>query len=1169
MEGPEDSLGSCLVQWVRSFDGAGKAETLVNLTDGLALWTILHEVDANYFSGALPEPDVNSSSDWTRKWQNIKHVERQVAIYYRDVCNGLEDVNADAVPNLKAIAASSSVQELEKLIMVIIRAAMASPESNQKMAQRLMGLGRENAMIIASHLRQMVDSESGESQPVSRDESAYKSEQEMPGETKQSNGTSHRGVLYQDPSLEREEELLRAQATIDKLQASQAAAQLQLQELRQDKERLQEAFDVYRSEIDAKGRKSGGDDAFKKLQRQADNDKAYIEDLESRLQSSRSKMDNYERQLQRQKDESEAGQQLRDEMQMLKADNEDLHQKIKANENLKKKIQTLQEQEKANVQLREEVKQANDKLEDLDRLKQLQASLEKEIIEKKGLIRNQEYQINELTTTRKHAEYDARVLAQKLSEARERHDRDHSAIEELREKLRDSSLDDATITQEEEANAEEDMTATPNPGRKSEIPKDDETKHLSEKLTMLEQQLEAADARLKQASERNAALEEKQQSLDTDSEARQNMQQQVKEREATIAALRKELEAAPKQKPDGPTLPHDVASLQRENHLMATAWYDMATRLQNNGVSLGRRRQEPKSWIGKQRALVGPGSGLNPYTSTRRRTRPPNSLQYSRTANSALEHYKMDTLPKELYMALVDFIPRPSDLQALCLTNKALREVAMPRLYKAVELVDGGPEHPLEGGVGFFRPNHPGHPYVRRLTIDSSQDKCESLQYFVRLALQLLPRDSLEAISIWKIPLDEITFTLLCTQHSALQQIELGRFEFGPSPILKSSLCSDDWLSKLNEIDIPGRLGSLTDLAGYQYMIRHAPKLSSLMLRGTYLVHEKGETVSQDFDEDGYLLTTSLLSRLRGDQTRRLNLVDLLLDSLNFESANDTLAEVIDFAQLRRLDLFRCIGSEQLLSHIASNFRSGTSNLTVVVTDFDEVNPQILEGFLRSWTGLNTLRITTGSAPTSFDCGCLSGHVKTLEPLAISLGAPTGRASDGVLVSSSLPAFLSKECTALYQLGVALPSIEVLHKSSDEMGSFGRAIESLLGISELEVLRIYTWPEPGDKFFAGFENKGLQEHYYREAYLERLDKFTSQLMNFMERQVERSKIPMICFGDQEWTAIYSGEEPFALSPTCYVPAVQTGICNSTRTIAIRTSLSEAKYLDRDAHFILN
>ncbi|KAF2767538.1 hypothetical protein EJ03DRAFT_275972 [Teratosphaeria nubilosa] len=52
--------------------------------------------------------------------------------------------------------------------------------------------------------------------------------------------------------------------------------------------------------------------------------------------------------------------------------------------------------------------------------------------------------------------------------------------------------------------------------------------------------------------------------------------------------------------------PADIATLQRENHLISTAWYDLSSRLQNNGVSLGRRRPEPRSWIGKQRALVGP-----------------------------------------------------------------------------------------------------------------------------------------------------------------------------------------------------------------------------------------------------------------------------------------------------------------------------------------------------------------------------------------------------------------------------------------------------------------------------------------------------------------------------------------------------------------------------------
>jgi protein HOOK3 len=574
----------------------------------MGLWSILGEIDADYFAGSLPEPDVNNSSDWTRKWQNLKHVERQVAMYYRDICNGQEALDTDSTPDLKAVAAQASVSDLEKLIMLIIRAAMASPKSNQKMAQRLMSLGRDNALVIATELRNMEDADYAESEPVSRDESAYQSEQDVPEDSKSNGLKRSGGGIYQDPLLEREEELLRAQATIDQLEASQTAAQNQLQELRQDKERLQEAFDAYRSEIEAKGRKAGSDDAFKKLQRQTDNDRAYIEDLEGQLQSSRSTMDNYERQLQRQKEDGESGQKLRDEMQLLRADNEDLNQKIKANENLKKKIQTLQDQEKANVTLREDVKQANEKLEDFDRLRQLQAGLEKEIIEKKGLIRNQEYQINELTTTRKHAEHDARVLAQKLSEARERHERDHDAMEELRAKLRDSNLDDTTTTQDIETPLEKDQIATPDPERKPMTSKTDDSAHLNEKLAMLEQQLEAADARLKQASERNATLEERQHDLDSSTDGRQKADRRILEHESIIASLRKELEAASKQRSDIPIASQDLATLQRENHLMATAWYDLSTRLQNNGISLGRRRQEPKSWIGKQRALVGPGS---------------------------------------------------------------------------------------------------------------------------------------------------------------------------------------------------------------------------------------------------------------------------------------------------------------------------------------------------------------------------------------------------------------------------------------------------------------------------------------------------------------------------------------------------------------------------------
>jgi protein HOOK3 len=598
-----DLLGDSLLQWVRSFEGVGDVKQWRDLSDGRALWTILQDVDSDYFTGALPEPDLSPSDDWTRRWQNLKHVDKQVSLYYRDICNGQEQHGANR-PDLKAIAADSSVQDLERLLMAIIRSAMTSPESNQRMAPRLMGLGRERAMAIAGELRAMEDSETvEESEPVSREESAYQSEAEVSEEGKPKGN----GGLYSDPLLEREEELLQAQATIDKLQANHAAAQRQLQELRQDKDRLQEAFDAYRDDIDSRGKKAdGGGDAVKKLQRQADNDRAYIDDLEAQLQTSRNAVEKYERQIQKFRDDAEAGQKLRDDLQMLRAENEDLTQKIRANENLKKKIQALQEQERLNGVLHDELKTANEKLEKLEQMKQIQTSLEKEIIEKRGLIRNQEYQINELGTMRKHAVYDSGILAQKLEAARERHERDHDAIEELRQKLQDHNLDDEDVVPKKDMNRE--ITASEEEPRRPT--KTDESKHWAEKVELLEKQLAASDTRLKQAAERTDALEEEKRNLQGNDTERLKAQQLAQDQETRISELRKQLDAASKQPQTAAALTPDMATLQRENRLIASAWYDVTSRLQNNGVSLQRRKQEPKSWIGKQRTLVGPGSSM-------------------------------------------------------------------------------------------------------------------------------------------------------------------------------------------------------------------------------------------------------------------------------------------------------------------------------------------------------------------------------------------------------------------------------------------------------------------------------------------------------------------------------------------------------------------------------
>lgn len=86
----------------------------------------------------------------------------------------------------------------------------------------------------------------------------------------------------------------------------------------------------------------------------------------------------------------------------------------------------------------------------------------------------------------------------------------------------------------------------------------------------------------------------------------------MNDREAKIADLEKQLTEAraekEKEKPVVLTDDKTFKALQTENQLMTSAWYDLTSRLQHNNVTIGRRRESPKSWLGKQRAAVGLGS---------------------------------------------------------------------------------------------------------------------------------------------------------------------------------------------------------------------------------------------------------------------------------------------------------------------------------------------------------------------------------------------------------------------------------------------------------------------------------------------------------------------------------------------------------------------------------
>jgi hypothetical protein len=78
---------------------------------------------------------------------------------------------------------------------------------------------------------------------------------------------------------------------------------------------------------------------------------------------------------------------------------------------------------------------------------------------------------------------------------------------------------------------------------------------------------------------------------------------------AAAAAMTQPAPTTASAQPD-PALNLRITNLERENKLVASAWYDITSRLQSNTVILSRRAEPPRSWLGRQRAAVGQVGGL-------------------------------------------------------------------------------------------------------------------------------------------------------------------------------------------------------------------------------------------------------------------------------------------------------------------------------------------------------------------------------------------------------------------------------------------------------------------------------------------------------------------------------------------------------------------------------
>ena len=397
----------------------------------------------------------------------------------------------------------------------------------------------------------------------------------------------------------------------------------------------------------------------------------------------------------------------------------------------------------------------------------------------------------------------------------------------------------------------------------------------------------------------------------------------------------------------------------------------------------------------------------------------------------------VDSIPSEIQSSVVALVTRTTDLKSLCLTSKQVRSIATPCLYETVVLVEGWKED-----QGFFRQDNSGHPYVRSLIIPSQSShnpkKSKSGQRAIRLALQLIPRNALQHFEIHQdIDLDRDTLMTLCTQQRYLKGLISGPIFDRLNGALPHP---SNWLTALRAIDLPWRLGSHKGLEFYGRVIQTCPRLSRLAIATRGVMESKKRTdfraLLERKSEAGGIVFQGLFGHLSTSERsafQKVSVTELCFEYIDL--LGWPLTEVMHVEAIQYLALHDCTSVNGLLGSLARRYIAYGSSLRGFIYDNDSRDNRInmVETFLKSFSGLEYLQIRDQCSEGAFDFGCVRKHSSTLYYLHISKGTDSGDETQWRISLTEAKEFFN-EASKLKRLALALPQLTAEDCRSGDLG---------------------------------------------------------------------------------------------------------------------------------------
>ncbi|KAJ5937157.1 hypothetical protein N7454_004812 [Penicillium verhagenii] len=421
----EHNVTKVLLEWINSFSLGKTLRAPEELTDGIILWEILQDIDPQYFLDEIPER--NPDNHWVAKWQNLKHVHKLLLSYIRHQNDESLPSGLDPSPDLEAIAEKASSKETNKLLKLLLIAAISSPNA-ETYVQTLQGLTTSTQEGLKDIIE---EAHNGQYEPL-----------HAADELREDLAKRDHPV---DLELQFEERVGKVLAENDRLSHEKKELEKALEDLHNRLARLQENNDTLQNRLaSTEDRlvtlKSGkGDLGFnaKALESKTRQQDDLIASQEAKLTAAQDEVDSLRMSVESLKVKNQRYQKLQDDYDELRTDRDQLARKANAAEKYRQKLQASQDFEKENQTLRNQIKDLQQQLKESDSQQRWTSEHDVELEEYRKLLPRIEQECNEIQNLKKQLEFNNHALTERLESADEQHERDDALISELRERLRE------------------------------------------------------------------------------------------------------------------------------------------------------------------------------------------------------------------------------------------------------------------------------------------------------------------------------------------------------------------------------------------------------------------------------------------------------------------------------------------------------------------------------------------------------------------------------------------------------------------------------------------------------------------------------------------------------------------------------------------------------------